>query len=88
VNKKLNRREIDQLLEKEPKIHTMKWPGDKDMVTLAKAVKAGESVVTFSDGRKFTIKDAERWDAVFVKPADGSFAPCGYFDRQRLKGVL
>jgi len=84
-NKKLTDQEIKKLLSREAKPDP--WPNEANLIKLAKAVKAEEDTVTF-DGTEFSIQYNEKWQAVFIKPTSKSYVPCGWFNFDRLRGVL
>jgi len=89
--KALDKDQIENLLKKQPKVsgsNAPKWPNDEDYIRLAKAVRDDQTEVTFGDGRRFLIRDAVKWNSVFIKLASGITAPCGYFDKDKLREVL
>jgi hypothetical protein len=64
----------------------------KDRKLLYDAAMKKAKSITLSDGRKFSIQyqtlDSVAWgkyEAIFVRPADGSFVPNGWF---RIKSLL
>lgn len=65
-----------------------KWPGDANLLTLAKAVHQRNKYVIFEGNKKFEIRYDSKFDAVFIKPVDNGFVPCGYINFKRLKEVL
>ena len=80
------------LLAKIPKHED--WMSPLNKVIWMRAFRKKQTEVTLRDGRKFEINynvrplvfasTGEKFDLVHVQPADGTFAPCGYF---RLKEV-
>jgi hypothetical protein len=80
--------ELIKKLLKEEKVSTTsdaykeRWPGEKNIKTLAEAVNAGAKSVLF-DTKKFLITYYP--DVVRINPTEG-FAPMGYFSRKELDG--
>jgi len=69
--------------------HVKRWPEPQDMKTLAEAVNKKQSTVQLN-GTKFKIRYKTKFNnAVFVSPVkDGIFVPCGYFNVDKLHGLL
>lgn len=88
MSKSLSTEQITDLLKKQPQEKAASWPGKEDLKRLALAVQDGAKTVIFSDGRVFSIRYDTRWDAVFIKPAEGDYVPCGYFDKKKLREAL
>jgi len=59
-----------------------RWPGEKNLLTLARAVNANAKSVLF-DKKKFIITYYP--EAVRINPTEG-FAPMGWFSRKELNG--
>lgn len=78
----------EKVKDKDPLMVTYKerWPGDLNMVKIAKAAKRGADFVLFRDGSRFSIKYND--DNVLLKPSNGEFAPMGFFSRKQLKEAL
>lgn len=66
----------------------IRWPGSYNLKLLAKAVKDRKMFVEFEPYMRFKIRYDSKFDAVFIKPADDGFVPCGYFSYKRLKDAL
>lgn len=95
MNNTLSKDTISKLLrEQEPKkkdtdplgsSYKERWPGEANLIKIAKAVKRNSNYVLFRDGTRFQVKyDTYREDVVLVKPESG-FVPMGYFSRQTLR---
>lgn len=66
-----------------------RWPGEYNLRLLAEAVDKRRHYVDFDNGtQRFSIRYESRYEAVFIKPANGGFVPCGYIPYQRLKEAL
>ena len=65
-----------------------KWPNAVDLKTLAHAVQTRDHYVTLSSGVRFIIRYESRYQAVFVRPDNGEFAPCGYISYKKLSEAL
>lgn len=61
-----------------------RWPGERNLLKLAKAVKAGKDFVVFTNGDRFSIVYSDE-NTVLVKPDFPKFVPMGYFSREKLK---
>jgi len=80
---------IDEAAKHDVKVNAAKqWPGTYNLRLLAEAVNARRMFVEFEPYMRFKIRYDSKFDAVFIKPADGSFVPCGYFNYKKLKDVL
>jgi hypothetical protein len=80
---------IDEAKERDAKMNAAKlWPGSYNVKLLAKAVKERKSFVEFEPYQRFVIRYDSKFDAVFIKPANGAFVPCGYFSYKKLKDAL
>ncbi len=65
------------------------WPLKEDKLLLHEAATKKRKFVTFSDGRKYSIRYArqksiawgggEGYEVVFIKPTEGPLIPCGWF---------
>ena len=65
------------------------WPSRADKLLLHEAATKKRKTVTFTNGKKFTVKydkqqsiawgGGDGYDVVFITPADGSLVPCGWF---------
>lgn len=60
-----------------------RWPGDANLIKIAKAVKRGADFVVFRNGQRFNLTRRDT-DLVLVKP-DSGFVPMGYFSIKKLK---
>ena len=96
VTRKLDAKEalklmsIDQAekVDKERK-EAGRWPGSYNLKLLSDAVDSRRQFVEFEPNHmRFTIKYSSRWKAVFIKPANGQFVPCGWFSYDRLKQLI
>lgn len=62
-----------------------RWPGEANLIKIAKAVKRNADYVLFRDGTRFQIKyDTYSKDVILIRPESG-FVPMGYFSRRTLK---
>ena len=74
-NKGVNRNQVEP----------QRWPGDANLLRLAKAFTSRSPFVVFGNGTRFKIKyDAKRAN-VLIKPSTGEFAPMGYFSYKQLE---
>ena len=62
-----------------------RWMSPLNKIRWNAAIKAKKTSVTLDDGREFTIIYDKRPGEVWVKPADGSFGPCGWLSIERVK---
>jgi hypothetical protein len=85
MNKTLSKEEITKLLRNDSR--PTPWPSENDLKLLARAFKAGEDTVTLADKREYSIRYKESYDAVFVKPTDGKYVPCGWINVKTFKGI-
>lgn len=60
-----------------------RWPGDNNLVKLAKAVDKDAEFVVFRNGSRFTITYLDT-DLIRINPSVG-FAPMGFFTRKSLQ---
>jgi hypothetical protein len=90
--KELTSHEVAKLLGKVKKpnleegtpIRVTEWPSIRNKRLLIAAIEDNEKVVTFDDGRSYSIKGLT--NHIFVKPYRPiGFAPCGYFTLERLR---
>lgn len=85
---KLDTRKIESLLKyadnkaRAALVHAPKWPNEKSMKELAKAVIANNKTVVL-EGKKFKLRYIHK-GYVSVSPANGDFVPCGSFDIESL----
>jgi hypothetical protein len=93
--KALSDNQIKGLLRHENRrssVSSPEWPKSGDRKLIYEAAIHHKKTVVLGDGKTYALSYAWRksiawteYDAVFVKPTDGRFAPCGWF---RIKALL
>jgi hypothetical protein len=94
VNNTLSKDTITKLLKSvEPKkdepVNTQykeRWPGEVNLVKIAKAVSRNADFVLFRNGTRFSVTYMSD-DTILVKPTSG-FVPMGFFSRNQLKDAI
>lgn len=95
INRSLGVNEITKLIsvakaaeiDAKSKMHS--WPGTYNLGLIADAVNNRRRFVDLEpSGKRFSIKYDERAKAVFLKPSEKGFVPCGWWTYDELKRVL